>query len=269
MKALILSDLHIEFAPFDPAPHGERVDAQADVVVLAGDIHVGTRGLVWARAMFADKPIVYVPGNHEFYRGDWTRTLDEMRHVAAQCEVHLLEDAAVTLQGVRFLGCTLWTDFELFGRAKKDAAMAQSEAMLADYRYIAMADRSLIPQDTVERHRQSRAWLESQLEPLRGLGALADGRPSPTVVVTHHYPSIQSTALPYRRDLTSAGFGSDLEALMGRASVWIHGHTHTSFDYVLGGTRVVCNPRGYPVRGQTGFENPDFLPGKLVDLSGS
>jgi len=86
------------------------------------------------------------------------------------------------------------------------------------------------------------------------------------VVITHHYPSFQSTAPMYQQDLGSAAFGSDLEHWMGRAALWVHGHTHSSFDYGLNGTRVVCNPRGYPLRRQGGFENPDFKAACWVDL---
>ena len=111
--------------------------------------------------------------------------------------------------------------------------------------------------DTWVRHRSSRAWLDQ---------ALDQADPARTVVITHHYPSFQSTAPMYQQDLGSAAFGSDLEHWMGRAALWVHGHTHSSFDYVLNGTRVVCNPRGYPLRRQGGFENPHFRADCWVDL---
>ena len=98
------------------------------------------------------------------------------------------------------------------------------------------------------------------------LSSLRGRDPARTVVITHHYPSFQSTAPKYQQDLDSAAFGSDLEHWMGRAALWVHGHTHSSFDYLLNGTRVVCNPRGYPLRRQRGFENPDFNASFAVDL---
>jgi predicted phosphodiesterase len=269
MRLLVLSDLHVEFAPFHAGQGQQRIDQGVDVVILAGDIHVGAQGLVWARQTFPDKPIVYVPGNHELYDGHWHNTLDRMREQARVHEVHLLENDRVCVEGVQFLGTTLWTDFELFGAHTRDAAMAAAKRTMVDYRAIAMdaippdpttaSARYLEPMDTLERHRSSRAWLDQ---------ALQQADPARTVVITHHYPSFQSTAPMFQKDLSSAAFGSDLEHWMGRAALWVHGHTHSSFDYALNGTRVVCNPRGYPLRRQGGFENPDFNACFAVDVAG-
>jgi len=267
MRLLVLSDLHVEFAPFPAVQGQQRIDQGVDVVVLAGDIHVGTQGLVWARQTFPDKPIVYVPGNHELYDGHWRHTLDLMRAQARSQDVHFLEDELACIGGVQFLGTTLWTDFELFGAPSRDAAMAAALRTMVDYRAIATdvnphdpaegGARHLQPQDTLARHRSSRAWLDQ---------ALHKANPARTVIITHHYPSFQSTAPMFQKDLSSAAFGSDLEQWMGRAALWIHGHTHSSFDYFLNGTRVVCNPRGYPLRRQGGFENPNFNASLGVDL---
>ena len=267
MRLLVLSDLHVEFAPMDALEGAQRIDRGVDVVVLAGDIHVGVQGLVWARETFPDKPIVYVAGNHELYDGDWDLGLQLMRTRAQQLGVYFLENDHIDIDGVRFLGATLWTDFELFGADQRDAAMAVARRTMVDYRAIAVGQRGadhglagqgkLQPLDTLERHRHSRAWLDA---------ALAQTPPKRTVVVTHHYPSFRSTAPMYQSDLGSAAFGSNLEHWMGRAALWVHGHTHSSFDYGLGGTRVVCNPRGYPMRRQGGFENPDFVAPCWVDL---
>lgn len=265
MRLLVLSDLHVEFAPMAALAGAQRIDQGVDVVVLAGDIHVGVQGLVWARATFPHKPIVYVAGNHELYDGDWDLGLQRMRDKAQALDIHFLENDTVDILGLRFLGCTLWTDFELFGTDQRDAAMAVARRTMVDYRAITKGPSdpstglptALQPMDTWERHQQSRAWLD---------GALAQAEPRRTVVVSHHYPSFQSTAAIYQKDLGSAAFGSNLEHWMGRAAVWIHGHTHTSFDYRIQGTRVVCNPRGYPLRRQGGFENPRFDPAGWVDV---
>lgn len=267
MRLLVLSDLHVEFAPFQAVQGQQRIDQGVDLVVLAGDIHVGPQGLAWARQTFPDKPIVYVAGNHELYDGHWTHTLDSMREQARIQDVHLLENDRVLVGGVQFLGTTLWTDFELFGAHTRDAAMAAAKRTMVDYRAIAIdsdpddpskaSTRSLQPMDTWVRHSSSRAWLDQ---------ALDQADPARTVVITHHYPSFQSTAPMYQQDVGSAAFGSDLDHWMGRAALWVHGHTHSSFDYLLNGTRVVCNPRGYPLRRQGGFENPDFNASFAVDL---
>lgn len=251
MKLLILSDLHIEHSPFTP---DKEATAAADVVVLAGDIHAGDLVAAWARETFPDKPIVLVAGNHELYDGHWERTLDVIRESSRRHEVHFLENVAVTLGGIRFLGATLWTDYTYFGEDRMDAAMASAQRIMPDYRVI----EGCTPERTIERHRASRAWLEHEL---------SQSGP-PAVVVTHHYPRKDSTPARFQEDLCTAAFGSQLPTeLLDRARLWVHGHTHNSFDYRVGDCRVLCNPRGYPRRRIPGeYENPAFNPGLLVDL---
>lgn len=251
MKLLILSDLHVEFSPFVPDP---AATAAADVIVLAGDIHIGSQAVRWARKIFADKPVVLVAGNHEFYDGHWERTLDELREAAQREQVHFLENDAVSIAGVQFLGATLWTDFEYFGADTVPQAMAEARRFLADYSSI----RGCTPDATIERHRASRAWLEAELA--------QPGAPQDRVVVSHHYPRKSSTPPQYQGDLTTAAFGSELPAeLLGKAGLWIHGHTHSSAQYHVGRCRVVCNPRGYPRSRYSGeYENREFDPRRLV-----
>lgn len=268
MKLLVLSDLHVEFAPFEPSPEA----LTADVVVLAGDIDVRTRGIAWARQRFPNQEIIYVMGNHELYRGEWDETPAALQAAAQQHGIHFLEDAEVTLFGVRFLGACLWTDFEFFGIDRRTSAMRAAQVGLTDYELIRAVslerrgryDSLLTPAHTLKRHVASRAWLE---------GALVGSEPESTVVVTHHYPHRLSTAPAYAHDELTAAFGSQLpEELITRASLWIHGHTHTSFDYTVEAlqrsTRVVCNPRGYPrsYGGDAGFENDRFDPSLLVEF---
>ena len=107
MELQILSDLHIEFAPY------EMIDTDADVVVLAGDIHLGERGFKWARDNIPDKVVVYVLGNHEFYKAATPRLIEKLTDRAAGTNIHVLENRSVAIGGIRFLGCTLWTDFDL------------------------------------------------------------------------------------------------------------------------------------------------------------
>ncbi|HEY0883633.1 MAG TPA: metallophosphoesterase, partial [Ramlibacter sp.] len=279
MKLYVLSDLHNELHAFDASVHAHAWRS-ADVIVLAGDIGQGVDGLGWARRAFDDKPVVYVAGNHEFYGGYWERTLEDMRHAARECGIDFLENDTVEIGGIRFLGCTLWTDFDMFGQQERDRAMQQTGMSLNDYRLIKddslqslywaevqAAPYELVPKHTRQRHLASRAWLEKEL---------AANDPDRTVVVTHHYPSIQSCASRYRDDLVSAGFGSQLPAsLLARAEVWIHGHTHDSCDYTLWHqeddafreTRVICNPRGYPrSRIYGGVENEAFNPELTVEV---
>ena len=235
MKIQIASDLHLDLLE-DRFPGYRAVEAtDADVLVIAGDIHRNTRAL----AVFADwpVPVVYVHGNHEAYHACYTETVSALR-AAASGNMHYLEGDEYVLQGVRFLGCCLWTDY-LLGPAARNAAMALAEQALHDHRMIRMAPESpdlFRAADALRLHLQSRAWLEAKLD------EVFDG---PTVVVTHHGPHPGSVHPRYAGSPVNAGFVSDLTPLMGKAALWIHGHVHDSFDYRVAGTRIVANPRGY------------------------
>lgn len=137
--------------------------------------------------------------------------------------------------GVRFLGCTLWTDFRLKGFLQS-RCMQAAERSLNDYSIIRTQKGPLRAQDTLHDHEQSRRWLERELaKPYSGA----------TVVITHHGPHPLSIHPRYAGDPVNAGFVSDLTELMPGVSAWLHGHVHDSFDYVVEGCRVVANPAGY------------------------
>jgi predicted phosphodiesterase len=248
MKILTLSDLHLELSNFK----SPQVDV--DVVVLPGDIHKSNLGIYWARETWPDKPIVFVAGNHEFYKYDRVNVLDNLRIAAKEMNVHFLDNEEVIIEGVRFLGCTLWTDFCLFGKDKQTVCMNIARERLSDFAVIHDHGELFTPEHSILLHRQSLEWLESKL-----LNESFNGK---TVVVTHHCPSRESVAPKYQSDLLSACFASRLDHLMGKSELWIHGHTHESFDYELKVTRVVCNPRGYVLRNSV--ENPSFDESKIV-----
>ena len=255
MKLLVYSDLHLDIRSFDPVlSDGSRVDDGVDLVILAGDIDEKTRGIRWARETFPDKGILYVLGNHEYYGHHWTRLLDDAREAANTYDVELLEADGIDIGGIRFLGCTMWTDFELYGDRR--IAMRLAKSSMNDYQFIKMSrtpefywvhGKMLVPELTVRRHRGSVDWLESKLK----------GDPAKTVVITHHAPHLLSIPELYKTDLLRAAYASDLTRLMGKAGLWIHGHIHTSRDYVVNGTRIVCNPRGYCHKNGS-FENVNF-----------
>lgn len=249
MKLHILSDLHLELSTFEP------IATDADVVVLAGDIGKKSHGIIWAREAFPDKEIIYVPGNHEFYGADRADTLSLMRIAADQCRVHLLDNDAVVINGVRFLGTTLWTDFLLFGKSKKSTAMSDGQNYLNDFRLIREGREIFSPARSIELHEQSLAWLKAKLdEPFA----------EQTVVVTHHLPSKLSVVERFKDSSLSACFASELDYLFGKMDLWIHGHTHDNLDYEANGTRVICNPRGYVT--YRGIENFDFDPALVLEL---
>lgn len=236
MRLRVLSDLHLEAAPFDPPA------AAADVVVLAGDIHNGPAGVEWAKERF-DSPLLYVAGNHEPYDGEFHATRDALRDAAAGSRVQVLDCGEAVIGGVRFLGCTLWTDFLLAGEAGRKFALEKYAHWLIDYRSIRWHDRAFSVEDSTRLHAAERAWLARRLQrPFAG----------PTVVVTHHPPHPGSIAPKFATHPLNPAFISNLEDLMGHAALWIHGHTHQAFEYTVRGTRVICNPRGY-ANEQTGF----------------
>lgn len=249
MKIHILSDLHNEFSKYTPS----LAAGEADLIVLAGDIDVKCRGVDWARKAFGDYvKVAYVAGNHEFYGGHLGITLDKMR--AASCSrVRVLENEEWILkeQGVRILGATCWTDYTSTGNsrlAKWDASQTMS-----DFKKIRVAGyRKVQTSDVVLRNHVSLAWLRERLaEPFEGT----------TLVIMHHAPSMLSIdslkAEKYETHI-DASYANDWDNLLGdNCAYFIHGHTHTAVDYMIGNSRVICNPRGYPGE-ETGF-NPDLL----------
>ncbi|MGJ7524910.1 metallophosphoesterase [Variovorax sp. GB1P17] len=276
MKLLILSDLHAEFETFEVAK-----DLDYDVAVLAGDIVApGRVAARWLRnpARFGNKPIVQIAGNHEYYESVLDQELLEMRRQAKEHDIQFLDCDDVVIAGVRFLGCTLWTDFRLridnpgfAGQpvrllSDRYRSMTACSRYLADYSAIRIDDpltsnsrgtRRLVPMDTLQLHRRHRSWLRRKLaEPFDG----------PTVVVTHHAPHRQSLAPRFAEEWASGGFVNEmLPEFFEVPSLWVHGHTHDSFAYWVGACRVMCNPRGY-LNWHGEFENKDFNPGLVIDL---
>ena len=243
MKLNILSDLHLRQAPL-PVPGND-----ADVVVLAGDIARPAEAMAWARG-FA-KPVLYVPGNHEHYGDTIEATVAALRREADGADIHVLDRDAVVIGPVRFLGTTLWTDFRVGGDDDaRAAAVQESIRFIRDFSRIrrdASSDAPFTPDDAAALFKRDAYWLRQML---------ARTHDGPTVVITHHSPSLRSIHPRFAGSRLNACFVSDAEYLLdgGRAALWIHGHTHDSFDYVVDQTRVVCNPRGYARNGVN--ENP-------------
>jgi 3',5'-cyclic AMP phosphodiesterase CpdA len=241
VRLRVLSDLHLELWPIDLAP------AEADVVILAGDIANGAEGIDWASRNF-DAPVLYVPGNHEPYDGEFGPTLEALRSAAERTGIGFLDCGEQVIGNVRFLGCALWTDYSLAPATTRAACIETARRINPDYRAIRHGERTFAPEDAIALHGAHRAWLAQALE-RRFAGT--------TVVITHFAPHPGSIAPAYANHPANPGFVVDLEPMMGRATLWIHGHTHSFFDYAVSGTRIVCNARGYPSE-PTGFV-PDLV----------
>jgi predicted phosphodiesterase len=242
MRIRVFSDIHLEFADWEP-PAGD-----ADVVVIAGDLHPKREGLAWISRHFSSVPVIYVAGNHEFYGGVHEKRLDELQAVASAAgNIRFLENASAWIGDVLFLGCTLWTDFNLFQDPAAAGAAAARE--MTDYRRIRTLPhyRRLKGRQTSAWHAASRQWLESELRSHQG---------ARIVVVTHHAPSPLSLDPSHPKRLIDAAYASHLDELVAGsgACLWIHGHTHRSVDYPIGPTRVFANQRGYPGQTNTGFD---------------
>ncbi len=245
----VLSDLHLELEPFSPG------QTDADVVVLAGDVHTGTRGIDWAKETYTGKPVVYVLGNHEYYGKAIPKHTDTLRDRAKGSNVHVLENESITVGDTVFLGCTLWTDFRLHGNSS--IAGYDARQWMRDYRKIRVSPSfsQLRPDDTASFCARSLRWLREEL-------GRAEGKR--VAVVTHHAPSGRSIPGGQEDNRLDPAYASNLDDVIAAsgASLWIHGHLHTRADYMIGETRVVCNARGYPDETGHGFE-----PGLTVEVS--
>jgi len=231
MKIHILSDLHTEHSNFS------LPKTEADIIVLAGDIGVGLGGLDWLHQQDIEQPVLYIPGNHDFYHHDTSLIQSMKKH--AQDNVFILNNEMFDIGDVRFLGTTLWADFTHFGASTQNEAMDYAQKNLADFSVITHQGKPFNPIDAIALHRESLQWLKEKLN---------DGYSGTTIVITHHAPSALSVHPKYKDDLITAAFVSPLDDLMGndKVSLWIHGHMHKAFDYKISGTRVICNPRGHP-----------------------
>ncbi|MBP1097512.1 metallophosphoesterase [Bradyrhizobium diazoefficiens] len=205
-----------------------------------------------------DKPVIYVAGNHEFYGCDIDRTVDKARQLATGTNVHVLQNDTVTIDGVLFVGSTLWTDFNLFGNA--ELAMSRAADGMNDYRRIRKrryAER-LRPIDTFRRHLESRDFIAR---------VTRDGHSKPTVVVSHHGSVKEAISAGAENDILSAAYASDCQELLEPVDLWIYGHTHEHRDFIIDRTRLVTNAKGYgPWRPDERWENPSFDPNWVIEI---
>lgn len=237
MKLLIVSDLHLEFILGDGSVVLDRL-APADILVVAGDLTTQRR----MRGTFEEvckrfKHVVYVPGNHEYYGSTYEGVQASLAKAAkAHKNLRVLQNQFTTIEGRRFVGTTLWFPYK--GRCIE-------EYQLADFQVSGFRD-----------------WVGE--ENTRATEFLARNVTDGDIVITHHVPSRRSVAERFKCDALNKFFLCPMEGLLEerRPKLWVHGHTHDSFDYAQGDTRVICNPYGY----WQVDENPKFNPGLVVEV---
>lgn len=270
----LLSDLHVDASPWTPP-----AVPPCDVVVVAGDVadDLNRRGIPWLveHLVPTGLPIVYVPGNHEFYRTRWETALARARVTAAEAGIHLLANGeALEIAGARFIGATLWTDY-CVGPLPRSAVLEACGARVGgmrDHRRIQRRNGS----GQVCAFRPVDAAIEHVLQRIRIERLLAQPFAGPNVVVTHHAPHAASLRHGEWREATDGAYGSDLsEILVGPHAprLWLHGHVHRPIHHWVMATEVVANPRGIisafrDRRGieRTEVENPGFLPSLVLEI---
>jgi predicted phosphodiesterase len=263
MKLYVTSDIHLEFGDCVI----ENTD-NVDVLILSGDIMIAQdmhdhseeslRAGIVTESLGARQAqavrfrefltrcsdnfphVIYVAGNHEFYNGKWPAGIDYLREECAKFpNVYFMENDSKTIDGYTFIGCTLWTDMN----RGDPITLYHIAGMMNDYRIIRNSDhgfRRLTPEDTALRHRTS----------LGDIQTIIEGRfDEKFVVVGHMAPSKLSTHPRYADDtMMNGAYSSSLDDFIidhPQIKLWTHGHTHEDFDYMVGSTRIVCNPRGY------------------------
>lgn len=275
MRIQLLSDLHLEAHPHftpEPAP-------RADLLVLAGDIGSYQCGSLLASENFGlerfsplpqwagwPTPVVFVPGNHEYDMQDFDAAHDRLRRTCDRLGLHWLERETLVAGGVRFVGTTLWTDFEALADHERctDPAqrlrMRQKAFRAADF-YLSKtgttrAGAPWLAAAVREQALVCHAWLEE---------ALARPFEGKTVAVTHFAPSLRSADPRYGLVPGTAGFCNALDHLLPRASLWLHGHLHAPSNYTVQGVhddgrpwqcQVVANPLGYARKGEQALFQP-------------
>lgn len=245
MRLHVMSDLHFEYYPDYGASIIEAVVPNADALVLAGDLFSWhpkkyQRNLAALKAFKAKyETIIYVPGNHEYWDCLPEEVDDDLVDVVKDLGIHVLREGhPVVIKGQTFRGDTMWFPYELV-----DPLMAKS---WIDFKMVwALHDYA---------YRKNSVFRQN---------VLFDGKPD-DVIITHHAPSYRSIAPQWERSPYNCFFVSPEDKILDlvRPKLWIHGHTHTSFDYTVGDTRVVCNPRGYPHEGQ----DARWDPAKIIEV---
>lgn len=257
----IASDFHLESLGFI----NNISEPDCDFTILAGDISpisTNPKSIKWLKEKYT-KPVIYVPGNHEYYTYPFSMddVEDSIRIFIAETNasnIIFLQNEVTYINGIRIIGCTLWTDYNLYDTREK--SMAYARRCMNDYYFISAQERGkfVTPEILLDKHNESVEFL------IKELSTPYEGK---TIVVTHHCPAPGSIHPMYEGDALNPAFTSDLSNLILslEPDYWIHGHTHSSFDYYLGKTRIICNPLGYQSRSGK-MENVNFKKDLVIDV---
>lgn len=191
--------------------------------------------------------MIYILGNHEYYKGSYPKTLNKIKSAAENTNIRVLEDSFLDIEDIRFHGCTLWTDFALFGNSVEAGMYCQPK--MNDYKMIKRdpSYSKMRTVDTFKIHQFSKHWLNESLE---------NSTKEKNIVVTHHAPSLLSVPDNFKNDLLTSAYASNLDDFITKhqPDFWFHGHIHTPCRYSIGKTKVICNPHGYLDEPYNGYD---------------
>lgn len=248
MRIFPFSDIHIEFG------NSNIKIPDVDLIILAGDVGIGNKGVKWIKEHIKEAPIIYVLGNHEYYGNKYPSLLRKLKEETKNSNIFLLENETIEINNVSFYGATLWTDFEINGQSR--IAGYECEQVMTDFKKIRIEPRfsKIRHTDLIHIHKRTIKWLTE---------SLTNSLNKKNIVITHHAPSIKSTADIYKDKLLTAAYASNLENVIEnyKPHLWIHGHIHKSSDYKIGSCRVICNPYGYPDE-----RNKEFKEDLIIEL---
>lgn len=261
MKLWIIGDMHLDCSGNQFDLPSNRPDF--DVLVIPGDICEGIQnGVNWIKQQNISQPVIYVPGNHEYYRHDMKQSFADGKAACEGTNIHLLDEQHVVIDNVEFIGATLWTDYALYN--SPDLSMMIAKEMMNDHRYMfeRIADQIIpwTPEKARRAHNDALWYLDYMASAQRHVGGEKKEADRARVVVSHHAPSEQSISSMYLNSSLNPAFVSNLEWMVERFDLWIHGHTHSAVDYTIGKCRVINNPRGYR------NEATNFDPYKIVTI---
>ena len=244
MKIQILSDLHLELGEY-VLPKCNR-----DLLIVAGDINTRRKSDEFLTEQAKISPVLYILGNHEYYYEEFYSIIQYYKSIKVP-NLYLLHNSVFLLENIRFLGCTLWTDIKIRNNCEE---LNLLNSNIYDFRNVKYRDSLFQVEKSVKIHQESVNWLYHELnKPFNGK----------TVVITHHMPSYKSIHNDFKGHPLNSAFASSLDNIMlkFKPDIWIHGHTHYNFDYFIGKTRVICNPRGFPHT-----KNPEYIENFILEI---